>query len=213
MFFFIEKTDIANYAVDNTQYAIDTHLDDLLKLLVNETSILINWFKINEMKANNDKCHLIVPNHTDVSVTLGNEHIIAEDSVTLLGVIIDSKLDFSDHVTNLLKKSNQKLHGLARISKYVNKDKLKLIMRTFIQSQFNYCPLLWMFHSRMLDNKINKLHERALRLVYKNDDLNFQELLDLDNSVTIHQKNLRRTGNRNVQGKEQYCTNSYAKLV
>ena len=192
MFFFIEKTDIANYADDNTQYATDTHLDDLLNLLVNETSIVINWFKINEMKANNDKCHLIVPNHTDVSVTLGNEHIIAEDSVTLLGIIIDCKLDFSDHVTNLLKKGNQKLHGLARISKYVNKDKLKLIMRTFIQSQFNYCPLLWMFHSRILNNKINKLHERALRLVYKNDDLNFQELLDLDNSVTIHQKNLQR---------------------
>ena len=48
MFFFIEKTDIANYADDNTQYATDTHLDDLLKLLVNETSIVINWFKINE---------------------------------------------------------------------------------------------------------------------------------------------------------------------
>ena len=49
-----------------------------------------------------------------------------------------------------------------------------------------------MFHSRILNNKINKLHEGALRLVYKNDDVNFQELLDLDNSVTIHQKNLQR---------------------
>ena len=121
---------------------------------------------------------MIVPNHSDLSVTLGNEHIITEDSVTLLDVIIDSKLDFSDYVTNLLKKGNQKLHGLARISKYVNKDKFKLIMKTFIQSQFNYCPLLWMFHSRILNKKINKLHERALRIVYKNDDLNFQELLD-----------------------------------
>ena len=80
MFFFIEKTDIANYADDNTQYATDTHLDDLLKLLETETSIVLNWFKINEMKANDSKCHLIVPNHRDVSVTLGEKHIIAEDS-------------------------------------------------------------------------------------------------------------------------------------
>ena len=65
-------------------------------------------------------------------------------------------------------------------------------MKIIIQSQFNYCPLLWMFHSRILNNKINKLHERALRLVYKNDDLNFQELLDLDNSVNIPHKNLQR---------------------
>ena len=49
-----------------------------------------------------------------------------------------------------------------------------------------------MFHNRTLNNKINKLHERALRLVYKNDDLTFQELLVMDNSVTVHEKNLQR---------------------
>ena len=133
MFFFIDKTKIANYADDNTQYATGKNLDGLLKLLENETSVVMNWFRINEKKPNADKCHLIVPNKTNVSVTLGNECIEAEDSVTLLGVVIDKKLDFSLHISNLLKKGNQKLHGLARISKYMSKDKLKLIMRTFIQ--------------------------------------------------------------------------------
>ena len=61
-------------------------------------------------------------------------------------------------------------------------------MKTFIQSHFNYCSLTWMFHSRILNNKINKLHERALRLVYQNENLTFQDLLELDNSVTVHQK-------------------------
>ena len=65
-------------------------------------------------------------------------------------------------------------------------------MKTFIQSQFNYCPLVWMFHNRTLNNKINKLHERALRIVYKNDELTFKELLEKDNSITIHQRNLQR---------------------
>ena len=84
------------------------------------------------------------------------------------------------------------MHALARISKYLSKDKLNIIMKTFVQSQFNYCPLTWIFHNRTLNNKINKLHERALRIVYKNDDLTFQELLDLDDSITIHQRNLQR---------------------
>ena len=53
-------------------------------------------------------------------------------------------------------------------------------------------PLVWMFHSKTLNNKINKLHERALRIVYKNDNSSSQELLDKDNSVTIHHKNLQR---------------------
>ena len=65
-------------------------------------------------------------------------------------------------------------------------------MKTFIESQFNYCPLLWMFHNRTLNNKINKLHERALRIVYKDDDLTFQQLLEKDNSLTIHDKNLQK---------------------
>ena len=65
-------------------------------------------------------------------------------------------------------------------------------MRTFIESQFNYCPLVWMFHNRTLNNKINRLHERALRIVYRNNELSFQELLDKDNSVTVHHRNLRK---------------------
>ena len=50
-------------------------------------------------------------------------------------------------------------------------------MKAFVVSQFNYCPLLWMFHSRTLNNRINNLHERALRIVYKDDDSSFKELL------------------------------------
>ena len=71
----------------------------------------------------------------------------------------------------------------------MTQDKLKLVMKTFM-SQFNYCSLVWMFHSRMLNTKINKLHKMALRLVYKNDSLTFQELLELDNSFTVHERNL-----------------------
>ena len=192
IFFFIDKSYIANYADDNTQYATGKNLDELLRLLEKETNVVLNWFKLNEMKSNDDKCHLIIPNESNACVKLGQEIILAEDSVTLLGVTIDNKLDFSSHIELLLKKGNQKLHALARISKYVSRDKLKLIMNTFVKSQFNYCPLLWMFHSRTLNNRINRLHERALRIVYQNEELSFQELLELAQDETVHQKNLKR---------------------
>ena len=63
-------------------------------------------------------------------------------------------------------------------------------MKAFITFQFSYCALIWMFHRRILDNQINRMHERALILVYQ-DSLSFFELLDLSNSVTVHQKNLQ----------------------
>ena len=57
--------------------------------------------------------------------------------------------------------------------------KRKSLMKAFITSQFNYCRLIWMFHSRQSNNRINKIHERALRLVYKDNKLTFNDLLEL----------------------------------
>ena len=72
--------------------------------------------------------------------------------------------------TGLLTKGNQKLHALMRIKKYLCKQKLKLIMRTF-ESQFNYCLRIWVSNSKDLNRKINKLDERAPRSVYKDKHL------------------------------------------
>ena len=63
-------------------------------------------------------------------------------------------------------------------------------MKTFINSQFGYCPLVWMFHSRTRNNRINKIHEGALRIVY-NDINTFDELLKRDGSVTVHERNIQ----------------------
>ena len=60
-------------------------------------------------------------------------------------------------------------------------------MKAFITSQFNSCALIWMFHNRQLNNRVNKIQERALRLVYKDNNISFVDLLKLDSSVTIHQ--------------------------
>ena len=61
-------------------------------------------------------------------------------------------------------------------------------------SQFNYCPLVWMCHSRGLNNKINNIHKRALRIVHQDKKSNLQDLLQKDKSVSIHLKNLQYLG-------------------
>ena len=87
------------------------------------------------MKSNNDKCHLLVLNHEDNLIKIGNEEIIGSASIELLGITIDNKLNFNEHVTKICKKANQKLHALARIAKYLNTDKLKIVTKSFIESQ------------------------------------------------------------------------------
>ena len=142
------------------------------------------------MKANNDKCHLLVS--SDESCTAKTEDFRTKNSTEekLLSVKFDSNLYFQNHVTFLYKKASQRLHALARISHCIDLNKRRNLWKAFITSQFSYCLQVWMFHSRNLNNKINRMHEQALRLVYQNY-LSFSELLDLDNSVTVHQKNLQ----------------------
>ena len=65
-------------------------------------------------------------------------------------------------------------------------------MKSFIISQFNYCPLIRMIHNRGLNEKINHIHERPLRVVYDDCSSNFEDLLNKDKSVTIHQRNLQQ---------------------
>ena len=62
-------------------------------------------------------------------------------------------------------------------------------MNAFSDSQFNYCPL--MFHSGNLDNKINRLHKRCLRIIYKGKTISFEQLVEMDNSVSRHHRNIQ----------------------
>ena len=64
-------------------------------------------------------------------------------------------------------------------------------MNVFFNAQFNYCPLMWMFHSRQNDNKIKHLHERCLCLIHSNKLSSYEDLLEKDWSVSVHHKNIQ----------------------
>ena len=142
------------------------------------------------MKANANKYNLSVSSYESCTTEIEDFSIKNSTKEKLLLVKFDSNLSFESRVRSLCKKASQKLHAFARISRYMDLNKRRNLMKAFITSQFSYCPLIWIFHSRNLNNKINRIHERALRLVYQSN-LSFSELLNLDNSVTVHQKYLQ----------------------
>ena len=109
----------------------------------------------------------------------------------LLGIKLDNKLTFDPHVSDICSKVSQKLHALSRIGHLMLFERRKDIMNAFILSQFGYCPLVWMFHSRKLNNRINTLHLRALRIVYQDSKSSFEELLAIDKSFNIHERNIQ----------------------
>ena len=117
IFFFIGKSDITNYADDNTPYATGCNIDELLNTLKKDIDILLKWFNDNYFKVNDDKCHLLATNHDQhISLMIGKELIKGSKSVKLLGITIDNKLNFNEHVTKVCDKVSQKIHILARVA-------------------------------------------------------------------------------------------------
>ena len=192
LFLFTDTSNLVNYADDNTPYVCKDDINSVINHLKDDSETLLQWFSNNTLKANPDKFHLILsePDST-VKINIAENEINNNEYQKLLGVTIDSKMKFEKHVSNLCKKASQKLHALARVSIFMQIEQRRTIMKAFIHSQFGYCPLIWMCHSRKLNNRINKIHERALRLVYNDDTSTFENLLIRDNTVTIHERNLQ----------------------
>ena len=109
----------------------------------------------------------------------------------ILGVIIDNKLNFKSHISELCKKASQKIAALSRLSSYLHNSEKKLIFNSIIKSQFSYCPLVWMFCSRTSNNMINKLHERSLRFIANDYSSDFNILLENNNDICNHHRNIQ----------------------
>ena len=189
MFYFLEDFDIANYADDSTPYNADKNVEFVVNNLEYSSSILFKWLNDNYVKLNTGKSHLVVSGNVRATAKIDNNYIESEKEQVLLGITIDSNLTFENHINNTCKTASQKLNTLARIAPYMNMQK-RIIMKAFVTSQFGYCPLIWMFHSRRL-NKKKSIHVRARTITDQDHISTFQELLNKDNSVSMHHRNLQ----------------------
>ena len=136
----------------------------------------------------NFKFHLLLSsNDENRKIELNREVINKTQIQKLLGVYTDYKLKFDTQIETPCKNMRKKLHALAQIVKYMSTNQAQMLMRSFIMSQFSYCPLIWMCHSRKIKNQINKLHEHALRLHDKS--FSCHELLKRGKSGSIHERN------------------------
>ena len=143
------------------------------------------------MKGNPHKCHLLLSKNDNFEANVNENRISNTRFEKRRGVTFDNQLNVNHHISKICKTASNKLHALARVSHCMDEDKRRILFNSYFLSQFNYCPLIWMNHNKSINKKINNLHERALRLIYCDHSSNFQELLQRDNSVTIHQKNIQ----------------------
>ena len=145
-----------------------------MKLKIRQV-VFFNWFSASYFKTSPKKSHFLTTSNEQVNLNLDDLIVKTSKSEKMLVINIDHFHTFNEHISKLCKKASQKLHAIACISSYLNKNKLRLIMNAF-SSQFRYCPLVWMFCKRRHNNKTNRLHKRMLRIVCKDFKSLFLEL-------------------------------------
>ena len=190
---FFSKCNLCIYADDNTLYSTGKDLNRIRRNLEDDFMILYLWFHENHMTLNPGKCHYMVIGGRDLSheIMLSNSKIISSNEEKLLGIFLDSELIFQSHIGSLCRKASQEIKSLARLKNFLTSDQRNLLLLdTVIKSQFTYCPLIRMFTSRYLNNTLNNIHERALRLIYNDHEKSFDRILTENSLKTIHQKAL-----------------------
>ena len=167
---------MSNYADDCSPYDFSYTTEEVIKKLEKDANLLIEWYKNNYLHPKN--WYLLLCEIGDQHrVKIGQQFILNTANEKVLGVFFGNRFNFKCNLNKLCKKACQKLHALARVSNFMSCNQRKIKMNAFILSQLNYCPL-WMCHNRSLNTQINKVHHRALSIVYRDNTSSFETLLE-----------------------------------
>ena len=180
LFFFSGKCEICNFADDNSLYSCGMNLDNIFSNLIQDMENVYEWFVYNSMKVNPDKFQFIILGNTGSHILkIGDITIKSASSVTLLGITIDSKLNFKEHINNIVKKAYYKLYALRRLRKFLTLEKAKILACSMIESQFAYCPLIWIFYSKAYMQRVEYVQYKTLQVAYNNYMATYDDLFAL----------------------------------
>ena len=188
---FIKQAVLYNYADDNTLACFSRTLSNLVRALEEESGVALDWLKENHMIVNPSKFHalLIKKDQTNTSgekISIRGKTIESENSVKLLGIQLDYKLNFDPHISELCRKAVTQLIVLKRLRAYIDFEERKVLVQSLVYSNFNYCPLVWHFCSAKSTNKIEKIQERALRFLHNGHVSAYNYLLLKSQRCTMH---------------------------
>ena len=148
------------------------------------------------MQANPSKFQSLYLNRNateNVSFNLDGNVVCSEQSVKLLGMHVDKNLTFEYQINEICKKAARQINALQRLSTYLNTESKMKIFNSFIQSNFQYCSVLYSHCSNKLIKKMEKLQERALRFVFNDFDSPYPQLLDKASKPSLITSRIKQT--------------------
>ena len=125
LFLYEYSSEFSNFADDTTPYEWGENYDEVINKLEDTIEKLFNWFKYNKVKANASTCLFFLLPHKPVTIKIKGSAIESSKSEDLLGVTINSKLSFDDHITILCRKTSQKRHAFSKEASHMSFHKKK----------------------------------------------------------------------------------------
>ena len=192
----LENSEIYNFADDNTISSISKEKEALLTTLEKESQKAADWFRRNNMTVNPEKFQSMIlerSGNSDVhTIEIDGNKIETTYSVDLLGIHIDNKLTFDDHIFTVCNKASMQLNAIGQLKRYLGKKELEVIVNSFIYSNFNYCPLVWHFSSCKALGKVESTHKRCLRMTHNDYDSDYETLLKISGTPTMQIKRIKQ---------------------
>jgi len=189
LFYFILNTNPHGFADDNTLSKVAESNDQLLRDLTMDANISIDWLTNNDMIANPSKFQVIFPTKLkdpqSIGIQIKDKLIYSKNEVDILGLNIDANLSFEKYISKICQSASGQLQAIYRLNRYLKPITRKLVINSFILSNFSYCPLIWCFLSARQCSKIDKIIEKSLRVIDSDRGLTYNELLKKYNQSSI----------------------------
>lgn len=157
------------FADDTNAFYSHNNITRLVEIVNAELSKLLNWFYANKLSLNIDKTCFILFNYgyynPDVKINIGTNEITRVNSVNFLGVILDCKLSWEEHIKSICKKVARSIAILHRVKFKLSLSTLKTLYFSLIDPYLQYCNIVW---GRNYDNRLNPLiilQKKSVRII------------------------------------------------
>ena len=127
----------------------------------------------------------------DLTISINDVDIKPNNSVKLLGITLDNKLNFEKHISSICKSASCQLNALFRLKNFLGFKERKILIESFVYSNFNYYPLVWHFCNQQSSQKVKNLQKRALQFLQNDYTSSYDNLLVNSNKSTMAIQRLR----------------------
>ena len=197
-YFFRAKAPLHNYTVDNTSSTYSSDLHSLIDILIEESRSTINWIKANHMIVNPKKLRAMLLSKRkntitgDLTISINDADIKPNNSVKLIVITLNNKLNFEKHISSICKSASCHLNAPFSLKNFLGFKERKILTESFVYSNFNYCPLIWHFCNKKSSQKVENLQQkRALQFLQNDYTSSYDDLLENSNKSTMKIQRLR----------------------